>query len=203
MIVDMQPKTPEEATAELFSAILANQQNLHDDIAAVLERLSALENAVLQANESRVTAANDESDDDIYPKARQLVVMTGKCSTSMLQRIFRIGYSRAARLADVLEQNKVVGLYQSEKPREVLMTEEELELLEEEEMNGPEVTGDDDLYNKAKALVLESRRCSTSYLQRKLGVGYSRAAHLVDMLEENGVVGPGGGLKPREVLQNS
>lgn len=58
----------------------------------------------------------------------------------------------------------------------------------------------DDKYAEAKAAVLEAGKASTSYLQRKLGVGYSRAAKLIDMLEERGVIGPADGSKPREVI---
>ena len=59
---------------------------------------------------------------------------------------------------------------------------------------------DDPLYNEAKQIVLSAGKASTSYLQRRLKVGYSRAARLIDMLEEHGVIGPGDGAKPREVL---
>lgn len=58
----------------------------------------------------------------------------------------------------------------------------------------------DDKYAEAKQAVLEAGKASTSYLQRKLGVGYSRAAKLIDMLEERGVIGPADGAKPREVI---
>ncbi len=58
----------------------------------------------------------------------------------------------------------------------------------------------DEKYAEAKAAVLEAGKASTSYLQRKLGVGYSRAAKLIDMLEERGVIGRGEGSKPREVI---
>ena len=60
---------------------------------------------------------------------------------------------------------------------------------------------DDDMYEAARAAVLEAGKASTSYIQRKLRVGYARAARLVDMLEERGVIGPGDGAKPREVLE--
>ncbi len=62
---------------------------------------------------------------------------------------------------------------------------------------------EDDLYEEAKQTVLEAGKASTSYLQRKLGVGYARAARLIDILEERGVVGPGSGAKPREVYGSS
>jgi len=61
--------------------------------------------------------------------------------------------------------------------------------------------GDDDLYEDARITVIEAGKASTSYLQRKLGVGYARAAKLIDMLEERGVIGAGNGAKPREVLE--
>lgn len=59
---------------------------------------------------------------------------------------------------------------------------------------------DDDLYDEARRAVEEAGRASTSYLQRKLKIGYSRAARLMDVLEAKGVIGPADGSKPREVL---
>jgi len=61
-------------------------------------------------------------------------------------------------------------------------------------------TGEDPLYEEAKRVVIEARKASASLLQRRLRVGYARAARLIDMLEERGVVGPGEGAKPREIL---
>ena len=62
--------------------------------------------------------------------------------------------------------------------------------------------GDDDdaLYEEARAIIIEAGKASTSYIQRKLKVGYARAARLMDMLEERGVIGAADGAKPREVL---
>ena len=60
---------------------------------------------------------------------------------------------------------------------------------------------EDDKYEEARQTVIEAGKASTSYLQRKLGVGYARAAKLIDMLEERGIIGPGSGSKPREVLE--
>ncbi len=58
----------------------------------------------------------------------------------------------------------------------------------------------DPLYDEAREAVVAAGKASTSYLQRKLRVGYARAARLIDLLEENGVIGPGDGARPREVL---
>jgi len=57
----------------------------------------------------------------------------------------------------------------------------------------------DPLYEEAKRVVIESDRASSSLLQRRLRVGYARAARLIDILEDKGVIGPGEGAKPREV----
>ena len=59
---------------------------------------------------------------------------------------------------------------------------------------------DDELYEEARAIVIETGKASTSFLQRKLRIGYARAARLIDILEEKGVVGPGSGAKAREVI---
>lgn len=59
---------------------------------------------------------------------------------------------------------------------------------------------EDDLYEEAKQAVIDAGKASTSYLQRKLRIGYSRAARLIDMLEERGVIGPQDGARPREIL---
>jgi len=60
--------------------------------------------------------------------------------------------------------------------------------------------GEDSLYEEAKRIVIENGKCATSLIQRWMKVGYSRAARLVDMLEENGVVSAADGSAPREVL---
>ncbi|HCM36370.1 MAG TPA: cell division protein FtsK, partial [Candidatus Wildermuthbacteria bacterium] len=59
---------------------------------------------------------------------------------------------------------------------------------------------DDPLYEEAKRVVVESGKASASLLQRRLKLGYARAARMIDILEERGVVGPADGAKPREVF---
>ncbi len=72
------------------------------------------------------------------------------------------------------------------------------ETLESDSFDGD----DDELYEEARTTVIQAGKASTSFLQRKLRIGYARAARLVDMLEERGVVGAGSGAKPREVISS-
>ena len=74
--------------------------------------------------------------------------------------------------------------------------EEETALFDEAELNGA-----DDIYQRAVAVVTRERKASTSLLQRKLNLGYGRAARIIDRMEEEGIVGPDRGAgKPREVF---
>lgn len=66
-------------------------------------------------------------EDELLEEAMEIVVRSGMASASLLQRKLRIGYARAARLVDLLEDHGVVGGYEGSKPRAVLMTPEELE----------------------------------------------------------------------------
>ena len=88
-----------------------------------------------------------------------------------------------------------------------------LEFLENEGVEEPEAgmvvrdsdnfNGKDDKYDEAVRVVVENRSASASLLQRRLGVGYNRAANLIEEMEAQGVVGPAQGSKPRKVLQGS
>ncbi len=60
----------------------------------------------------------------------------------------------------------------------------------------------DEFYDRAYDIVISTKNASTTFLQRKLKIGYARAASLMDELEENGVIGPQEGSKPRRVLEN-
>ena len=63
--------------------------------------------------------------DELLPAAIEVVVETGMASVSMLQRRLKLGYSRAARLVDQMEERKIVGPFEGSKPRQVLITKEE------------------------------------------------------------------------------
>ena len=74
-------------------------------------------------------AADEGPADEFYEPSIRFVVNTGYCSTSMLQRKFKIGYTRAARIVDTMEQQGIVGALDGAKPRQVLINKADLESL--------------------------------------------------------------------------
>lgn len=92
--------------------------------------------------------------------------------------------------------------YGDEMPEEIVLSGTgEPGALASESFDDDDLGDDDELYEEARELVIASGKASSSFLQRRLKVGYARAARLLDMLEERGVVGPGEGAKPRDVLE--
>jgi S-DNA-T family DNA segregation ATPase FtsK/SpoIIIE len=91
-----------------------------------------------------------------------------------------------------------------DEPQSVLIEslKAQLEQNQQEKSEGGETFfGDDDpLFEDVKRIVLETKKASASFLQRRLRIGYSRAARLIDMLEDKGIVGAADGAKPREVF---
>lgn len=73
---------------------------------------------------------------------------------------------------------------------------------DEEESSGPGIfsDGEDPLYDQALQIVIQAGKASASYIQRRLKIGYNRAARLVEEMEARGIVGPQNGSKPREVI---
>ncbi len=101
----------------------------------------------------------------------------------------------------------IKNIYKSLLPEEILMESNEAQSAQEVSTFTDGISFDDDedfdldpLLKDAREEVITSGKASISYLQRKLGIGYARAAKLIDILEERGIVGPANGSKPREVL---
>ena len=67
----------------------------------------------------------EEEEDEMLPRAIEVVVEMGQASTSMLQRRLKLGYSRASRLVDEMEARGIVGPFEGSKPRQVLITRDE------------------------------------------------------------------------------
>ena len=108
------------------------------------------------------------------------------------------------------EVRKIINYITSQKEKEAAWSAEMDSGLVQALENGGEEAGvsfssgfssgeEDPLFAEAKRLVVEAKKASASLLQRRLRIGYARAARLIDMLEESGVVGPAEGAKPREV----
>jgi len=84
------------------------------------------EEGVLKAGAAR-TENNSTEEDELLPEAIRIMIESGQASISMLQRRLRIGYTRAARLIDMMEEKGIVGGYEGSKPRAILMTLEQWE----------------------------------------------------------------------------
>ena len=84
-----------------------------------------------QANTPDAEKGNRDMDDELLPDAIELVVGAGQASVSMLQRRFRIGYNRAARIIDMMEERQIIGPSEGSKPRKVLISEEDLQVMRE------------------------------------------------------------------------
>ena len=83
-----------------------------------------------------------------------------------------------------------------ELPDEIIMSEMDTSTSISDDGESEE---EDPLYEEARELVIETGKASASFLQRRLKLGYARAARLIDEMEKRGVVGPGSGAKAREV----
>lgn len=102
------------------------QSEYSDEIMEQVEQSIPVTKA--EAKELQKAAGEPEpgSDEDVLERAIEVVVEAGQASTSSLQRRLKLGYARAARMMDELEQMGVIGPYEGAKPRKVLMTKEQL-----------------------------------------------------------------------------
>jgi S-DNA-T family DNA segregation ATPase FtsK/SpoIIIE len=104
-------------------------------------------------------------------------------------------------IAAVVEFWRAQGLAQYEEQFLQAPKEERDDRNSEAGEGGDEEAANDPLYEDAVKLVVEFGKASTSLLQRRLRIGYGRAAHLIDLMERDGIVGAADGPKPREVLK--
>ncbi len=118
-----------------------------------------------------------------------------------------VSLSKPKRIQGALitdQEIKRIVAYIKEKSGEPNYVEEIVERQKVRGVAGVGIDGasddDDELYEEAKELIINSGKASASYLQRRLAVGYARAARLLDLLEESGIIGPSNGAKPREIL---
>jgi S-DNA-T family DNA segregation ATPase FtsK/SpoIIIE len=129
--------------------------------------------------------------------AGDMLYMSGEMSKP--QRI-QSAYISESEVKSVVKY--LIDNYADELPNEINLTEggQDKNAIFESSFDDDGDSDEDDLYEEARDIVMKAGKASTSYLQRKLRIGYARAARLIDMLEERGVIGPGDGAKPREVI---
>ena len=96
--------------------------------------------ARIERSDTNGSSAKEQNNggDELLMDAIELVIDSGKASVSMLQRRFRIGYNRAARIVDIMEEMGVVGPQDGSSPRQVIMTREEFEQLQSAQESGEE-----------------------------------------------------------------
>lgn len=109
-----------------------NSAKYSDEISEEIEKQAA------QSGKGKKSAAFDEGDgddegDEMLPQAIEVVVEAGMASTSLLQRKLKLGYARAARIMDMMEQRGIIGPFEGSKPRKVLVTKQHWQ---EMKMNG-------------------------------------------------------------------
>ena len=98
--------------------------------------IEAMEKHAIQDGKKGSGGADSDEDPDTAPmfkQAEEVVIGAGQASTSLLQRRCKLGYARAARIMDEMEQEKIIGPYEVAKPRAVIVTKAEWE---ERKLNG-------------------------------------------------------------------
>jgi S-DNA-T family DNA segregation ATPase FtsK/SpoIIIE len=182
----------QKARAAGMHVILATQRPSVDVITGMIKANFPTRVAfrVAQKVDSR-TILDEQGAEHLLGRGDMLVKMNGQNDTRRVQCPF-VTEEEVQRVTDFLRlQGEPVYDEAILKPRD----EEGGEDAEEAEA--------DPLYDQAVRIVADTRRCSTSWLQRKLGIGYNRAAKIVETMEKRGIVGPANGAKEREVLLGS
>jgi S-DNA-T family DNA segregation ATPase FtsK/SpoIIIE len=183
----------QKARAAGMHVILATQRPSVDVITGIIKANFPTRIAfrVAQKVDSR-TILDEQGAEHLLGKGDMLVKMNGTNETRRVQCPF-ISEEEVQRLTDFL-RGQGAPVYDENilKPRD-----DEPNAAEED------ATEQDPLYDAAVRIVADTRRCSTSWLQRKLNLGYNRAARIVEVMEKRGLVGPANGAKEREVLISS
>jgi S-DNA-T family DNA segregation ATPase FtsK/SpoIIIE len=180
----------QKARAAGMHVILATQRPSVDVITGMIKANFPTRVAfrVAQKVDSR-TILDEQGAEHLLGKGDMLVKMNGTNDVRRVQCPF-ISEEETQKVTDHLRaQGTPVYDESILKPRD-----------EEEGGEAEEDLEGDPMYDQAVRIVADTRRCSTSWLQRKLGIGYNRAAKLVEAMERRGLVGPANGAKDREVL---
>jgi DNA segregation ATPase FtsK/SpoIIIE, S-DNA-T family len=179
----------QKARAAGMHVILATQRPSVDVITGMIKANFPTRIAfrVAQKVDSR-TILDEQGAEHLLGRGDMLVKMNGSNEMRRVQCPF-ISEEETQRVCDFLRlQGK------PEYDENILKPRDDEGAVEEDDAEA------DPMYDQAVRIVAETRRCSTSWIQRKLGIGYNRAAKIVEMMEKRGLVGPSNGAKDREVL---
>ncbi|MFQ9892988.1 MAG: DNA translocase FtsK 4TM domain-containing protein [Emergencia sp.] len=109
--------------------------NVIEHVKAQVEQVEYSGEVINTIEKGNLPQTKDDDGDELLAEAIECVVSAGQASVSMLQRRFRIGYNRAARIVDMMEARGIVGPQDGSRPRQVLVTEEELSAMKDEVEN--------------------------------------------------------------------
>ncbi len=145
--------------------------------------------------------------DELMPQALEVCIECGQASTTMIRRKFAIGYPRAARIVDQMEEAGYVSKEVGHKGREVYITKKEFDKLfgkanlknvEKQRKSCEEIAeknrttanrgATDELLPQALKLSIDMGQASATMIMRKFGIGYPRAAKLIDQMEAAGYI---------------
>jgi S-DNA-T family DNA segregation ATPase FtsK/SpoIIIE len=182
----------QKARAAGMHVILATQRPSVDVITGIIKANfpTRIAYRVSQKVDSR-TILDEQGAEHLLGMGDMLTKLNGTGETKRVQCPW-VSEEEVQRVTDFLR-----------KQGEPVYDENILRARDDEEAAVEEDAEQDPLYDDAVRCVADTRRCSTSWLQRKLGLGYNRAARIVEMMEKRGLVGPANGAKDREVLVES
>jgi S-DNA-T family DNA segregation ATPase FtsK/SpoIIIE len=180
----------QKARAAGMHVILATQRPSVDVITGIIKANfpTRIAYRVSQKVDSR-TILDEQGAEHLLGQGDMLIKLNGTNETKRVQCPW-VSEEEVQRVTDFLR-----------KQGEPVYDDNILRPRDDEEAGADEADAEQDpMYDEAVRLVADTRRCSTSWLQRKLQLGYNRAARIVEMMERRGLVGPANGAKDREVL---
>ena len=110
----------------------SSEAEYSDSVMAEIDKKAAESGKSGSGSSGSAAAETDGSDDDeMLPAAVDVILETGQASVSMLQRRLKLGYARAARIMDEMEERGIVGPFEGSKPRQLLITREQWQAIKD------------------------------------------------------------------------
>ncbi|MFH0839170.1 MAG: DNA translocase FtsK [Candidatus Omnitrophota bacterium] len=131
---DMLFLKPGQAKPVRAQGCLISDKELEKIVNFIKAQREAVYDEEILKEQSKAYSLKDQPKDELFEEAAKLVIETGQASISILQRRLRLGYTRAARLIDLMEEEGIIGPFRGSKPREILVSNiEEIEQRDKEE----------------------------------------------------------------------